>query len=306
MTTQSRNAALLAFSYFLWGVFPIYWSSLASVPPIVVVALRILLSAGTIIIASMFFKGISLRFSANVRAHLPQLVCSTLFIVGNWAIYIWGVSKGYVFECGTGYFICPLLFVAYGVIRGEERMSNSTLVALTIAVGGVLYSIITYGAIPWLSFGLAITFVVYGVIHRRISLNVIEALFIESIIAAPLALLILMFTDFDTSILTRSEYFLMTQIGIVTLVPVAIFAKTVRQTNMLTVGMLQNINPVCQVSLGIWWFNETILPETKLTALSAFTALSVYIGAAVRQKYLTNKVIRSSFCFNKEDATLFS
>jgi chloramphenicol-sensitive protein RarD len=178
----------------------------------------------------------------------------------NWFIYIWAVNAGHIVETSLGYFINPLVNVLLGYLVLKERLRPAQWLALSVALAGVLYLTFSLGSFPWIALTLAFSFGAYGLIRKTAPLNSAEGLFIET------AVLFLPAFGFLLLMETRglgafghagaATTLLLIGAGIVTSIPLLLFAAGARRITLTTLGLLQYIAPTMQFLIGVLIFNE--------------------------------------------------
>ena len=179
-------------AYGLWGLIPFYFRTLRDLPPLEVLGHRVLWS--------LLFLGVLLTIrrrwpqivaSLRTRKLLIPLMASAVLIGVNWYTYIYAVANQRVLEASLGYFITPLVNVLLGVVFLKERLRPVQLLAVVIALAGVLNLTVTGGEVPWISLTLAVSFAFYGLLRKTIAIESSQGLFVETLVLAPLAALLL-------------------------------------------------------------------------------------------------------------------
>ena len=247
-------------AYIFWGLFPIYWKLLASVPALQLLGHRIfwsfLLLFGIVIVSR---QGKALKAALNWRVVLIYAVAGILIAI-NWLTYVWAVGAGFIVETSLGYFINPLLSVLLGVIFLRERLRPLQWLPIGLAAAGVLYLTFAYGALPWVALTLAVSFGFYGLVKKTAPLGALHGLTLETSILFLPALVFLVFSQF-----TRTGAFLhsttlsdvmLVGAGLVTVVPLMMFALAAPRISLTTIGVLQYVNPTMQFLLGVLIFKE--------------------------------------------------
>jgi len=179
---MDRYSGIIAasFAYIIWGVLPIYWKALQTVPALEILCHRmtwsLFVTLGIILFAR---RTAEFRHALANRRNLGIFGASALLLAVNWLIYIWAVNAGYILEASLGYFINPLISVVFGVFFFKERLRSGQIAALVLVVAGVLYLTVYYGRFPWIALSLSVTFAIYGLLHKISSLPSMDALGIE-------------------------------------------------------------------------------------------------------------------------------
>lgn len=248
-------------AYALWGFFPIYWKYLHDVPALQVIGHRIGWSF-LLLIAIILVSGQWMEFRASVLQ--PKVIgiytIAAILLSVNWLVYVWGVNAGFIVETSLGYFINPLLSVLLGVIFLRERLRPTQWIPVTIAAIGVIYLTALYGRLPWIALSLAFSFGFYGLVKKLAPLGSLHGLTLETGIVFPVALLYLLIIEVRGSgaFLHQStliDVFLIGA-GVVTTIPLLMFASAARQIPLTVMGLLQYIAPTLQFLIGIFVYRE--------------------------------------------------
>ena len=289
-------------AYTIWGLVPLYWKLLEHVPAIQVLGHRIVWSLAVLIIlvAAMRRGG---RRAQDGRATLGGVsrrvvglyAIAAALIAANWFLYIYAVNAGFIVETSLGYYITPLVNVLFGVVVFHERMRPAQWVAIAIAAVGVVQLTFAYGALPWIAFGLAASFGSYGLAKKKAPLDPVEGLTLETAILAPVAILflVMLHRSGDGAFLRTgvTSDALMIGGGLVTTVPLLLFAAAVRTVPLSVIGILQYIGPTLQFLLGVFVYHEPF-SRTQLIGFSiVWTALAVYAGDSLRARRAATSVV---------------
>lgn len=268
-------------SYVIWGLLPLFWHALKDVPAIEILAHRIvwaLVVTFLLTLATGHFPAL-IAAGRNWRIFLTFTLSAAL-LTTNWFIYIWAVNAGYVVETSLGYFINPLVNVIFGVLFLRERLRAGQTVALTVALVGVIYLTVLYGALPWIALVLAVSFGCYGLIRKTATIGSLEGLTLETSIAAVPALAFLIFLETTGSASFGHPVGLTTILlatsGLVTAIPLLLFASGARKITMILLGVLQYIAPTLQFILGITFFGEAVTPQRLVGFALIWLALVIY------------------------------
>ena len=264
---QGMFAALAAFV--TWGLAPLYFRALGSVPPFEIVAHRVLWSALllALMLATLRFTGGFERVGAVLRQPrlLALLALTSLLTSSNWLVFIWAIDAGRLLEASLGYFINPLVSVALGAIFLGERLRPLQAAAVGIACAGVAWRVWQLGSLPWIPLFLAGTFGLYGLLRKRAPVDAVGGLFIETLVVAPLAL-----------------EWLLPLTGVITAIPLMLFAVGARRLPLATVGFLQYIAPSLNFLVAVLLFREPF-DTTQLVGFALiWLALAVYSADMVR------------------------
>lgn len=259
-------------TYVLWGLFPIYWKRLEQVPALQIIGHRISWSFILLILVILLTKqGREFRAAALTRKTIGIYSVAAVLLSINWLVYVWGVNAGFIVETSLGYFINPLFSVLLGVLFLRERLRPAQWIPVTLATAGVIYLTVTYGRPPWIALSLAFTFGLYGLVKKLAPLGSLYGLTLETGIVFPIALIYLSFTGFTGTGSFLQEGMqtdlLLVGTGIVTSVPLLLFASAARQIPLTMIGILQYIAPTMQFLIGVFLYHEPF-DQTRLIGFS--------------------------------------
>lgn len=220
---MNRGVLYGLLAFFLWGLFPIYWRALGTIPALEILSHRIVWSIFWLLLLISLYsiqqrwrRGVAGRtvaaggtgegrdtgagWSAVWAAASNPALMRTLFVASimlsiNWGLYIWAVNTGRVVETSLGYFINPLISVLFGMVFLKERLWPMQSVAVVIAALGVLYLTWAFGQPPWISLTLAVSFAYYGLLKKRSPLKAVEGLFVETMFVFGFALIYLIWVE---------------------------------------------------------------------------------------------------------------
>jgi len=207
------------------------------------------------------------------------LVGSTLMVSSNWLIFIYSVTYSQVLQSSLGYFISPLLFVALAVAVLRERLRGAQLVAIVIAALGVAFLVARFGQIPWIALGVALSFVLYGLLRKIAPVSPLVGLTVETMLLLPPALVVagIQFShDVRGSAFDTHTYALLVLAGIITTVPLLAFAAATRRLPLATIGFLQYLAPTGQFLLAVLAYGETFTRDHAISFGCIWTALAIF------------------------------
>lgn len=248
-------------AYLMWGFFPIYFKALQSVPALEIIFHRVVWSFIFLaILISLRREWPHLRATTLRPKTLAIYAIAAVLLGSNWLIYVWAVNAGHVVETSLGYFINPLVSVLLGVILLREKLRPWQWFPVGLASAGVLYMTIRFGSLPWIALALAFTFGTYGLVKKISPLNSLDGLTLETAILFLPALSYLLFLGlqgngaFGYSGLSGS--LLLALAGILTSLPLLLFASAARSIPLSLIGILQFVAPTCQFLLGVLLYKE--------------------------------------------------
>lgn len=284
---QARQGLIYGLlAYLIWGFFPVYFKLLKDIPPVEVVAHRIVWSvAFLLILTAISRRWPEVRAAFRSRQVLATLIGSTLLISLNWLIFIYAIAKGQVLQSSLGYFMTPLINILLGVIFLRERLRPLQTASLVMAVAGVAILTARVGAVPWIALVLAVTFGLYGLLRKTVRVESLAGLLVETLLTGPLALGYLLWLAADHAgafphAVDRGAL-LLPLAGILTATPLVLFASAARRLKLATIGFLQYITPSLHFALAVLVYGETFTQIHLLTFLLIWSGLALYSADAV-------------------------
>lgn len=281
MKSTQRGILATALAYVMWGLLPIFWKQIKDVPALEILSHRIVWAMlFNLIVLTVLGRwawvGPTLRNGRTLRIFL----LSSVFLSINWLTYIWAVNTGHVVESSLGYFILPLLNVGSGVLFFKERIRPGQWAAIAVAAIGVIYLAFAQGGTLWISFALAITFAIYGVLRKTAPLDSLEGLTVETAFCVLPSAIYLLYLESNGmgkfGHVAGPTTLLLILAGAVTALPLLLFASGVRQIPLSTVGILQYISPILQFMLGAFVYQEPFSPARWVGFAIVWLALIIY------------------------------
>jgi chloramphenicol-sensitive protein RarD len=247
-------------AYVLWGILPIYWKLLHIVPALQLLGHRIGWSFLMLMaVISVTRQWADFRSSITKRTFLIYSAAAILIGI-NWLTYVWAVNAGFIIETSLGYFINPLLSVLMGVIILREKLRPAQWIPIGLAAAGVIYLTVAYRQLPLIALTLAFSFGFYGLVKKIAPLSSLYGLTLETGLLFLPALIYLIVMEFNgtgaflhTSLTTDLLLF---GAGVVTTIPLLMFASAARQIPLTMVGVLQYIAPTLQFLIGVFIYKE--------------------------------------------------
>jgi chloramphenicol-sensitive protein RarD len=283
-TDQPRQDGVLFAigAYLIWGLLPLYLKLLPGVPALEFVGWRILFTVPVCLgIVALRRQWPDILAAIRNPKALGALFLSAVLIGGNWLLYIFAVQSGHVLAAALGYYINPLINVLLGTLFLGERLSRLQWLAVAIAAIGV--SVLAWGArdMLFISLTLACSFAIYGLVRKLAPVGSLPGLTIETLLlvlpaAGTLAILgsgapALSFGhEVKTSLLLAAS-------GIVTAVPLLLFALAARRMDYSTLGFIQFIAPTLAFILGLTVFHEPLRPIQLACFVLIWTAAGLFV-----------------------------
>jgi chloramphenicol-sensitive protein RarD len=296
---QRRGLIFGATAYAAWGLFPLYWPLLQPAGALEILAHRI--------VWSLVFAAVVLRVRprpgwwSRLRqrpASLAYVAAAGLIITVNWGTYIWAVNHGQVVETALGYYINPLVTVLVGVVLLGERLNRVQWFAVGIATVAVVVLTVDHGRPPWVALTLALTFTAYAFCKKKALVAPVEGLMVETSVATPIALGYLAWLQLSGTAAFGHhgvlQVVLIAGAGVVTAIPLLLFAGAARRVSLTMLGILQYLSPTLQFLLGVLAFHEPMPAHRLLGFGFVWLALVVFTWDGVRRHRRPGPATRES------------
>ncbi|MBO0470919.1 EamA family transporter RarD [Enterococcus sp. DIV0242_7C1] len=279
---EQRKGVLLGFiAYIFWGVIPIYWKLMPMVDPLDILCYRIVWSFLFMLIYIFVTKKWTL-FLAEVKSVLKEkkklfaIICAAILISLNWFTFIYTVSQGHVTQASLGYYMNPLVNVLLATLILKEKLSRSGLIACGLALTGVVLLTIQTGQLPLAPLIMAVTFSFYGLIKKGVSVSSYTGLTIETFVILPLALIYLIFFSKQGFMnYELSTNLLLVGAGVVTAIPLLLFAEAAKKISYIILGFIQYVGPTLMLLSALFIYHEPY-------SLEQFMAFGfIWLGIAV-------------------------
>ena len=207
------------------------------------------------------------------------LLVTSILLGLNWFVYIYAVNTDRVIEASLGYYINPLFNVLMGFLFLRERLNVLQSLALGLAALGVLIYLWDFGSLPWIALMLAVTFALYGLVRKIITVKPLVGLFIEAVLLSPLAVLLIGFWQVDGSANFGNQWdtdLLLLGAGVVTSLPLLWFVNAAKRLRYSTMGLFQYFSPSLSLVLGVFFFNETFTQTHLITFSLIWSGLAIF------------------------------
>lgn len=286
--SMNKGVIYAFLAYTIWGFFPIFFHAMEAAPAFQVVAHRVVWSFLLLTVVIVVRKEIKAMLKTfSWRTVLIYLVAAIL-LGANWLVYVWAVNNGYVVEASLGYFINPLVSVLLGVVILRERLRPFQWLPVGLAAAGVIYLTVSLGALPWIALALAFSFGLYGLMKKIAPLNSLHGLTLETTLLFLPALGFLLYSEFSGSgafgHVSSFTSLLLALTGVVTVIPLLLFASGARMVPLTTIGLLQYIAPTLQFLIGVFVFGEPISHANIIGFVIIWTALILFSFESLRER----------------------
>lgn len=283
-----RGFAFALTAYGLWGFLPFFMKALAHIPPPEVIAHRVIWSvpiAGAVLLWRGELSG--LGSVLKQPRNLLMGMATALLISVNWGIYVWAIGSGHALDTALGYYINPLFSVFLGAVLLGERLTRRQIAAIALAAGAVALLTVEAGKLPLVALGLTVTWGFYAYLKRRLPIGANQGFLLEVLILTPFALAYLVWlavtgqSHFTT---TPADTVLLLSCGLVTAVPLMLYANGAKGLRLSTIGILQYTSPTMILLIAIFAFHEPFGPVQLVAFPLIWSALALYSSAFFASK----------------------
>lgn len=297
---MSKGTLYAIGAYGLWGVFPIYWKLIQTVPALEIIGHRIVWTFVFLVLVLTLTKDWNtLKKASRERKTVLTFCLSASLLCINWLVYVYGVNNGFIVETSLGYFINPLVSMLLGIVFLRERLRPGQWLPVGLAFLGVLYLTVSYGALPWIALTLAFSFGTYGLIRKTAPLGSIHGLALETGLMSLLALPYLALLESSRQAAfghqTSLTTILLLLAGVATGVPLLLFGAAARRIQLSSLGFIQYIAPSTQFLIGVLIYGEDFSQDRVIGFSLIWLALLIYSleGVTARRKEKKLDGIRS-------------
>jgi chloramphenicol-sensitive protein RarD len=282
-------------AYSMWGIAPMYFKLLTSVPALEIVMHRIVWSVLVLCLLLIFRKKFNQVFKAiRDPKIIATLAISGLLLAMNWLVFIWAVNNDKMLDASLGYFINPLFNVLLARFFLKESLTRLQLLAVFVALAGVAFLIFSYGQLPWIALILATSFSIYGLLRKKVTVDSMPGLLIESCIMLPFALLYWLIIDTSSgNMLANSPDLNITLMlaGVVTTAPLLCFTAAARRIRYTTLGFFQYIGPSLMFLLAVIHYQEPLDATRVITFVCVWSGLFIYVYDSLRIYRKSKRII---------------
>lgn len=286
-TDTPKGLVLAVTAYVLWGFLPLYMKAMDHIGPVEIVAHRIIWSipiAGLLLIA--LGRTVDLKAALRNPKMLGMAALTAALISVNWAIYVWAIASGNALDAALGYYINPLFSIALGAVLLREPLNRTQMVAVGLAALGVLVLVVQAGSIPWAALGLMISWGFYAFFKRSLPIGPNQGFLLEVLILLVPALTYVTWLGatgaghFGAAV---SDTMLLAGAGIVTAVPLLVYANGAKLVRLSTMGILQYIAPTMIFITAVTLFGEEIGSARMIAFPLIWAGLVVYSVPMIRK-----------------------
>ena len=268
-------------AYIMWGIAPLYFHQVSFVPPMEVLSHRVVWSCVLVILLILALgKWRQTRDVLKQPRSVKFLLLSSALIGLNWLVFIWAINNGKLLDASLGYFINPLISVGLGMLFFKEKLRRLQVLAVSMAVIGVLIQLILFGELPWVALVLAFTFAFYGMVRKKVGVDSLTGLGVETFLLVPLAVIYLTISNSPTSNLVQNTTEInlwLAASGLVTTLPLLCFAAAANRLPLSVLGFFQYISPSMLFLMAILVFGEPFEIYKLITFAFIWLALACFV-----------------------------
>ncbi|MFN3320245.1 MAG: EamA family transporter RarD [Allorhizobium sp.] len=287
---DSLNGFLFALSaYLLWGFLPLYMKALAHISPAEVIAHRILWSipvAGLLLIILKRTDELK-KAMRNPRMLGMAAVTATLISV-NWGIYVWAIGTGHALDTALGYFINPLFSILLGALILKEKLNKTQIAALSLVVIAVVILTVEAGRLPVVALALTFSWGFYAFFRKTLPIGPNQGFLLEVLLLSPIALGYLVYLNVQGGghflMGNMTDTILLASAGLVTAVPLILYANGAKLLRLSTIGIMQYIAPSMIFITAVFVFNEPFSMAKAVAFPLIWSALVIYTLPMLRQR----------------------
>jgi len=278
-------AGVVAFG--LWGVLPVYWKQIGWLAPGTVVAFRAVCCVPLLLIVLAVRRRLPAVAAALRQPRtLARHALTSVLLGANWLAYVWATQHGHIVTGSLGYFLTPLANVALGAFVLGERLRPAQWIAVGLAAAGVALQVAAVGSLPWVAIVLCVSFALYGLLRKTATLDSLEGLTVESLVALPFAAGWLWMHPPAVLAADARQALLVAALGVVTTVPLLAFAAAARRLPLSVLGLLQFLAPSLQFLIGWSLYGEPVTPLRLASFAVIWAGLAVLVRDAHRESRL--------------------
>ena len=284
---QAKSGVILAIlAYSMWGFAPRYFKLLLEMPAEEILVQRIVWSVVVLAILVVVLRH-RVKVAEGLRNPkvIATLAISGLLLAGNWGVFIWAVNNDRLLDASLAYYINPMVNVFLGRLFLGEKLRPLQRLAVIMAVAGVSILVISFGEVPWIALFMACSFGLYGLLRKKVTVDSVPGMFIETSMMLPFAVLYWLFfatSASDLTILSLEMNLIIAAAGLVTTVPLLCFTAAARRIQYSTLGFFQYIGPSIMFLLAIFLYNEALQPERLITFGFVWSALVLFSFDSIR------------------------
>lgn len=286
LSREQQGLTACIASQFLWGTGILFWPLLSYLNAISILSLRLICSFFFAVLVVYLTSRFNLVKSLFQDKKIFKNLCiATVFLCLNWGSYIYAINSGKAIEVSLGYYLTPLMSMAFGRIFFNDVLNRNQVIAIGLVIVGVSIGIISYGEIPYLGLFIGFTFAVYGFMHKVINADAISILMAETMIILPFSCLWLYCAEPTYGIIgyDLNHYLLLFGTIFFTGIPLILFSFATITVRLTTLGFILYLSPSINFLLAIFYTHEAIKASDYITFPVVWIALGIYTFDILRK-----------------------
>lgn len=276
--------------YAAWGILPVFWKMLGEVNSVYVLASRILWSlVMMIVLLSVRREWSGVRSVIRARREWRRLAVAGALVTVNWGMYIWAVNSSHIIDASLAYYMMNPMSVLLGTVLFHEKLTKLQWFATSLTVAGIVIAAARFGVFPWVALVIGGSFTLYSAVKKKVGTNANVSIFFETATVAPLALIWVIAAEIGGTgaggVLHGAQWLLIPLSGVVTTIPLMLFAVGIRTTPISLAGVLMYLNPTAQLLLGVLVYHEEFNATHGILFGFVWTSLIIFlISDRMKQK----------------------
>ncbi len=293
---MNTGALYVAACYAAWGILPLFWKTLGAVNSVYVLASRILWSlVMTLVLLTVRREWGSVRAVFRARRDWLRLAVAGALVTVNWGVYIWAVNNSHIIDASLAYYIMNPMSVLLGTVLFHEKLTRLQWFATALTVAGIVIASARFGVFPWIALMIGGSFALYSAVKKKVGTDANVSIFFETATVAPLALIWAAVAEIEgtgaVGVLHGAQWLLLPLSGVVTTIPLMLFAMGIKTTSMSLSVVLMYINPTAQLLLGVLVYHEAFNATHGILFGFVWTSLTIFL---ISDRMKRKKILKES------------
>ena len=291
MKADKKSIFILIFCYAFWGFQPLYWALNDTLDSYTLLACRIIMAAVfSVLILAVTGRLDELGELFRNKRMLRFEILAAIFLLLDWGVFIVAVNEGHVLDVSIGYYVNPLLLFGIGILIYKEHCTKAQIIALGIAVIGIIISTVAFGSFPMLSVVIAINWAVYAALKKNVRADGVVSIAAETLIMSPVAIIFLLLCRRDViGSLNGMEILFVIGSGIVTALPMFLYSYSVCRFTLIVMCFVQYLSPTFNMICG--FITGERFSTSQLVSLVFFiAAIILFTASQIRQQKKQKRV----------------
>jgi chloramphenicol-sensitive protein RarD len=274
-------------AYVWWGLVPLYFAALQGISAAEILAHRITWSLPIMLVLTAIIGGWADLFRVlRDRRLVLTLLLSSVLLATNWLLYIYSTVTNRVTEASLGYYMMPLVNAALATIFLGEKLRPAHYPALALVAFGVVIPFVAAGTFTWIAVAVPITFGFYGLVRKKVPVESLTGLTVETLLLLPPSLGFLIYCWADGTNHMRGDWGLnglLVFSGVITVVPLLTYTLSLRRLPLIALSFIQFLSPTVQMIIAVTLLGENLTPDRVAAFACIWAAVAIFIGDAIWQ-----------------------